>query len=174
MRSGPRFVGLDAPLATQADSNNKRAAKGSLPQSARKKLPTQPNVCIACGKPIYGSHSWCATCALRNSTEALIRGATTGRIVAQSAPARARRLETKRRHDLGRSNWSKLQHPSWLTSELYSTRIQPRLSEATLSEIASAIEVSIPYASDIRKGRRQPHPRHWLKLSNLVGIKEVE
>ena len=104
----------DAPLATRLTQNNKRAAKGSLPQSARKKLPTQPNVCIACGKPIYGSHSWCATCALRNSTEALIRGATTGRIVAQSAPARARRLETKRRHDLGRSNWSKLQHPSWL------------------------------------------------------------
>jgi len=27
--------------------------------------------------------------------------------------------------------------------------------------------VLIPYASDIRKGRRQPHPRHWKALAKL-------
>jgi len=42
------------------------------------------------------------------------------------------------------------------------------LVSATLSEIASAIGVSIPYASDIRKGRRRPHPRHWQALAELT------
>jgi CRISPR-associated endonuclease Cas1 len=162
----------DTPLATRLTQNNKRSAKGGPAQSPYKRLPFQQNVCIDCGTPIDRFHRWCAACALTNSTAALINGATMGRVAAQSATARARRVETKRRHDLARSNWSQLHQPSWLTAELYSIRIQPRLTDATLSDIASAIGVSIPYASDIRKGRRRPHPRHWLKLSNLVGIKE--
>jgi transcriptional regulator with XRE-family HTH domain len=46
------------------------------------------------------------------------------------------------------------------------------LASASLSEIASAIGVSIPYASDIRRGRRRPHPRHWRTLAKLAGMCE--
>jgi hypothetical protein len=162
----------DALFATRLTQNNKRAANGRPAQPPHTKSLTQENVCIDCGSPIDRSHRWCAGCALRNSTEALIKGATTGRVVAQSATARARRIHTKRQHDLDRSNWAQSDQPSWLTPELYRTCIQPRLADATLSEIASAIRVSIPYASDIRKGRRRPHPRHWLKLCGLVGVRE--
>jgi hypothetical protein len=28
----------------------------------------------------------------------------------------------------------------------------------------------LPYASDIRAGRRRPHPRHWLSLARLAGV----
>ena len=49
-------------------------------------------------------------------------------------------------------------------------QVQPGLKEASLSQIVSAIGVSIPYASDIRKGRRRPHPWHWQALASLVGI----
>jgi hypothetical protein len=34
--------------------------------------------------------------------------------------------------------------------------------------IASALGISEPYATDIRAGRRIPHPRHWMILARLV------
>jgi hypothetical protein len=40
----------------------------------------------------------------------------------------------------------------------------------TISTIALTLGVSLPYASDIRAGRRQPHPRHWLSLARLVAV----
>ncbi len=60
--------------------------------------------------------------------------------------------------------------PDWLTDDFYKNQIQPRLTNITLSQIASAIDVSILYASDIRRGRRRPHPRHWEALVKLVGV----
>jgi len=91
-------------------------------------------------------------------------------VVAHEPRASARRRETKRRHDLALRNWPPSDQPDWLTDEMYANQIQPRLRDASLSEIASAIGVSIPYASDIRRGRRRPHARHWQALSKLVGL----
>jgi CRISPR-associated endonuclease Cas1 len=160
----------DAPLATRLTQNNKRAAKGSQPQSAYKRLPSQQNFCLVCGTPVERSHTWCSDCALKNSTASLIVGAQSGRVAAQSLTAKARRSETKRRHDLARQSWSASDQPAWLTEDVYAKQVQPGLREASLSQIASAIGVSIPYASDIRRSRRRPHPRHWQTLAQLVGV----
>jgi hypothetical protein len=97
-----------------------------------------------------------------------------GRVIGHTPQAEARRTESKQRHDLARQNWSASDHPSWLTEDFYTKEIQPRLNGATLSQIAATIEVSIPYASDIRRGKRRPHPRHWASLSGLVGIDPLE
>ncbi len=40
----------------------------------------------------------------------------------------------------------------------------------TISVLVSNLEVSEPYAADIRAGRRQPHPRPWSGLASLVGL----
>ena len=45
-----------------------------------------------------------------------------------------------------------------------------KLAEITYSAIASTLGVSLPYAADIRAGRRRPHPRHWQALAELVEI----
>jgi len=84
--------------------------------------------------------------------------------------SRARLSETQRRQATACHRWSPADHPKWLTEEVYANRIQPRLANHTLSQIASAIGVSIPYASDIRRGGRKPHPRHWVQLAALSGI----
>jgi CRISPR-associated endonuclease Cas1 len=160
----------DAPVATRLTQNNKRAAKGSPEQLPCKRVPSQENVCARCGKPIERDSVHCGECASKNSTAALIAGAKLGRVAAQSLLASERRKETKLRHDLARSQWSPASQPAWLSEERYTKQIQPRLVGATLSEIASATKVSIPYASDIRKGRRRPHPRHWQALAQLVGV----
>jgi len=163
----------DTAFATRLTQNNKRAARGSPAQSAYKRLPSQQNVCLVCGKPIDRSHRWCAECAQKNSTAALIDGARLGREIARGPQAQARRMKTKRRHDEARSRWSPSNQPLWLTEKAYIEQIQPRLSKASLSQIAAAIGVSIPYASDIRKGRRRPHPRHWHVLAKLTRISSI-
>ncbi len=160
----------DAPIATRLTQNNKRIAKGSPIQSTCKPASPAHNVCLVCGNPIEKTARWCAECSQKNSKAALVEGAKLGRVIAHAAAAQARRRATKRRHDEARSHWSPSQQPPWLTEGFYTTRVQPRLSEASLSKIAAAIGVSIPYASDIRRGRRRPHPRHWHFLASLVGV----
>src|SRR5215469_5229128 len=43
---------------------------------------------------------------------------------------------------------------------------QPALRRITVTAIASALNVSLPYATQIRAGRCRPHPRHWEALAN--------
>ena len=64
---------------------------------------------------------------------------------------------------------SSIQQSAWLTDEVYAAQVYPRLREASLSQIAAAIGLSIAYASEIRTGRRRPHPRHWQALAELAG-----
>ena len=163
----------DIPLATRLTQNNKRAAKGSLRQSVFTRVPAHQNLCAECGTPIARNVKHCASCSLKHSTAALIQGAQLGRKISHEARAQERRKETRHRHALELHNWKSANQPSWLTEQVYTTQIQPRLKTATLSQIASEIGVSIPYASDVRKGKRRPHPRHWQKLAKLVSVSEA-
>ncbi len=157
----------DTPFTTRLTQANKRGAKTNTIPSAP--APPQPeNVCLRCGNPIAKTSARCAACAVEVSKEKMQEVARRGRLASKSAESRARRRETKHRHDLARQGWSPSQQSAWLTEDCYTTEIQPRLKDATLSQISTAIGVSIPYASDIRKGRRRPHPRHWLALAKLV------
>lgn len=161
----------DAPMATRLTQNNKREAKGAPAQPPLPRVLFHENICAGCGKVIRRSSTHCPDCSLKNSTALLIAGARLGREISHGSQAQARRKETKRLNDLARSQWSASKLPSWLNEESYRSKVQPLLRKATLSRIASAIGVSIPYASDIRKGRRRPHPRHWQTLAQLVGIR---
>jgi CRISPR-associated endonuclease Cas1 len=160
----------DTPFTTRLTQNNKRAAKGRPPQSPFLRVASPQNLCAECGKSIHPHSKYCSECSLRNSTELLVAGAELGRKISHGGLAQARRSETRRRHALAHSQWSPSSLPAWLTEEVYGTRVQPELRNASLSEIAATIGVSIPYASDIRKGKRRPHPRHWQCLARLVGI----
>ena len=78
--------------------------------------------------------------------------------------------DTQRRHTAARTGWRASDLPAWLNKEFYVLKIQPRLTGLTLSVLASKLDISIPYAVDVRSGRRVPHPRHWLTLAQLVGV----
>jgi hypothetical protein len=52
-----------------------------------------------------------------------------------------------------------------LSDKTYEHKILPRLAGITVSAIASALDVSMPYATEIRAGKRRPCPRHWLTLA---------
>lgn len=157
----------DTPFATRLTQNNKREAKGAPTQAPLMRVPSQQNVCAGCGRTIRRTSTHCPDCSLKTSTAALIAGARLGRVIGHTPQAEARRRDSKQRHDLARQSWLSSDHPSWLTEDFYSKEIQPRLNGATLSQIALALGISIPYASDIRRGKRRPHQRHWKVLAEL-------
>jgi hypothetical protein len=97
-----------------------------------------------------------------------VEAAKQGRIAAQSDQAQELRAETQRQHARAKAGWNPSDLPAWLNKNAYIREIQPQLKKITLSTLASTLGISIPYAVDVRKGRRVPHPRHWKKLSVLV------
>jgi hypothetical protein len=103
-------------------------------------------------------------------TEALVKAAQKGRVAAQSAEAQASRAENRKRNAAAQRVWRQADKPAWLNERTYQQKIQPRLSAITIPALMSALNVSKPYAADIRAGRRQPHPRHWLILARLVDV----
>ncbi len=98
----------------------------------------------------------------------LANAARVGRVASHSPEALAKEGETQRQHARARSAWKPSMQPEWLTAEVYSDKIQPRLVGISSSVIASRIGVSRWYAGRIREGYR-PHPRHWQALSHMVG-----
>jgi CRISPR-associated endonuclease Cas1 len=157
--------------ATRLTQSHKRLARGTvLSTSTVKALRLVESVCRGCGKPIAHGRNNCAVCAVPVSRQNLIHVARVGRIAAQSAEAQSRRKESKCRHDSARSGWLPSSQPSWLNDETFTNEIQPRLGRVSVPAIASAIGVSLPYATDIRAGRRRPHPRHWQTLAQLAGV----
>lgn len=156
------------PLATRLTQTNKREAKGaSVPTALPARRP--PNVCLGCGKEVAAGSVHCAICVIEVSRKKMVEIAKQGRIASRSPESKARLAETQRRQTTARWNWDSASQPDWLTEAFYTNQIQPRLAPCSLSQIASALGVSILYASHIRRGRR-PHPRHWSSLAELVGV----
>jgi CRISPR-associated protein Cas1 len=155
-------------IATRLTQRTKREVKGS--DVPRVRRPKPEHVCGGCGKAIKPQRSHCQNCSIEVATERLEHTAQVGRIAARTPEARAKRLASHLRHVEARSVWDASMQPDWLTSEVFSRKIQPLLAGAsTTSAIRSRIGVSRWYAGRIREGYR-PHPRHWLALAELVGV----
>jgi hypothetical protein len=97
----------------------------------------------------------------------MIALAKVGQASAHEPPARKKCSETQRRHSAARRDWERSSESS-ISDEVYRTQVQPKLRNVTLSEIMQSLQVSIVYASHIRRGTRVPHPRHWQALCRLI------
>ena len=133
-------------------------------------VPEPQSVCRTCGATISTRRSRCKACAVEVSTNALIKGATVGRIAGRTPEALERRRKTSQRQNEALQAWNPADHPSWLTNEYYVTSIQPRLAQFTRPKIAEALGVSVVYAGEVRNGKCIPHQRHWIKLAELAGV----
>jgi hypothetical protein len=96
-------------------------------------------------------------------------GALIGSAKPRTAKAKARVSKALSEHAVAISWWSPASQPGWLTEVFYLREIAPKLKGTKIREIAAALQISQPYAAEIRKGRRRPHPRHWQRLAELVG-----
>jgi CRISPR-associated endonuclease Cas1 len=156
------------PIPTRLTQQHRREAKGgsSAPTVA---IPKPERVCRGCGKSIRAGRSDCGKCAIEGATKRLAEAARIGRIAAHTPEAIAREAKTQRQHAKARSSWVASSQPSWLSPEIYSEKIRPRLGEVSTSAIASRIGVSRWYAGKIRQGYR-PHARHWQALAELANV----
>jgi CRISPR-associated endonuclease Cas1 len=155
--------------ATRLTPQHKREAKGALSLPSPISPPIRENVCRGCGKTIEQRRTHCADCAIDGATERLVSVAKRGRVAARSPESRAKHSVSRRRNAEACSAWDATSQPAWLTSEVFSGKIQPLLAKTPTSAIRSAIGVSRWYAGKIRQGYR-PHPRHWGALAGLIGV----
>lgn len=154
---------------THLTQSHRRQARGKFnPPIADP--PQPPPLCRTCGANVTAEHRYCPSCAVAVSTNELIKGAEKGRLASHSSEAQASRAEKGRRQTAARWAWLPSNQPAWLDEQTYREKIQPGLAGVTVRAVASALGVSQPYASNIRSGKRRPHPRHWLALAQLVGI----
>ena len=155
--------------STRLTQNSRRISRGLAPILSVGTPPNPAPICRNCGKSTLGA-PYCHACSPMANRENLINGAKLGRIATHMPKAEARRAETMRRQMAAKLAWKQADLPNSLTVKVYREEIQPKLSTFAVPVIGSLIEVSKPYATDIRSGKRIPHPRHWQKLALLVGL----
>jgi CRISPR-associated endonuclease Cas1 len=156
--------------ATRLTESHRRQEKGESAPSTLDKAPKPPKVCRICGSSVKPSDNYCAVCSVTVTRESLIKVSRQGRIASHSVEAESRRSETQRRHHAAKRAWRPSDMPDWLNEMTYREKIQPRLAEVTVPAISKALGISQPYATDIRAGRRRPHPRHWETLGRILGV----
>lgn len=155
--------------ATRLTQVRRREATGGLPEPPTTP-PRRERFCNKCGVAIGRGSSYCVPCAGVLNTASLVKAARFGRVAGHGDQAQARRSATQRKHAAAKAGWHASSLPTWLNEAIYSQKIQPRLKSVTLSILSQTMDVSIPYAINIRAGRRVPHPRHWLNLARLAGV----
>jgi hypothetical protein len=134
-----------------------------------KSIPRPTKICEVCGAEGVKSR-YCKACAVEAAKENMARVALIGHSRPKSRRDKARTSKKISDHAVANTWWDPKTLPSWLTEECYIRKIQPLLRSKKVREIAGAMQVSSPYAAFIRSGRRRPHPRHWTKLADLVGL----
>ena len=166
-RSKSTKLNLPATRLTQASRSSAKA--GNLVSNT----PTIPKPlarCQRCGEPVTTGSMYCLKCVPAINRERLIETAKLGRIATHSPTAQARRAATHMKQVEAQRKWKPEDLPQWLDEEFYRREIVPRLSALTVKSIRTAIDVSHPYATLIKRGDRIPHPRHWDALAKLVGL----
>jgi CRISPR-associated endonuclease Cas1 len=154
---------------TRLTENNKREANSKISFSTLR-APHPERVCTGCGKTVSKGSVHCSNCVVQVARGRMLEIARQGRIASKLPESRSRIAETQRRQALAWRRWEPSSKPEWLTEKLYNDRMKPLLLQSSISQIASALKVSIPYAANIRLGRRRPHQRHWQALALLVGV----
>jgi hypothetical protein len=162
-----------ASTPTPLTRRRNREAKGKPPLATAKRPPRPGCVCRICGLSIDSGKRYCRTCQITFAIEQVVVASPAGRVATVSATAQAQRSATKRLNDRAIKNWDPASQPPWLTEEVYAEKIQPLLAAVRPADIMNAIGVSWLYASQIRRGMKRPHPRHWAKLAELVGVDSV-
>jgi hypothetical protein len=118
---------------------------------------------------------YCVLCGVDVSRSNIIDLAQRGRAAfMKSEKSRARLSASQKRQHAAKRGWLASSLPAWLTQSAYREMILPALAQITVSTVAKTMNVTDPYAAEVRKGRHVPHPMHWEALAKLVGVSEGE
>lgn len=162
-------------LSTPLTQQHRREAKGQVPH-AKVSAPRPERICRSCGAVLGGNQAeYCAPCGVNISRANMNEVAQRGRAAfASSVKSRARLAASQRRQHAAKRGWLASSLPKWLTQSAYRETILPRLAQITVPALAKTMNVTDPYAAEVRKGRHVPHPMHWEALAKLAGVSEGE
>jgi CRISPR-associated endonuclease Cas1 len=158
-------------LSTPLTQQHRREAKGRV-QPSRVFVPRPERVCRGCGAVLSKKDvNYCVLCGVDVSRSNMIELAQRGRAAfMRSEKSRALLSASQKRQIAARRGWLASSLPAWLTQSAYREMILPRLAEVTVPTLARTMNVTQPYAAEVRKGRHVPHPMHWQALAGLVGV----
>ena len=122
------------------------------------------------GRPLRKGLELCRVCADARQSQTFPDVLAKGRLTANGAEAQKKRAETQGKHAQAVSRWKPEDHPQWLSEDVYTQRIIPRLQSVRAAHVARALSISESYAALIKTGLRIPHPRHWPMLASLCGV----
>jgi CRISPR-associated endonuclease Cas1 len=168
--SGMKKAPSDHAPAARLTQNRRSLSKGGMGVVTSKPIKPVERLCRTCGVVLKDGDQHCPECAKPELRKRMQEVAKVGRAVTHTPTAQSLRSATRRRQAAALSAWKPEDQPAWLTEAVYAEKIQPALTGFPVSAIESALAVSHPYATDVRSGKRRPHPRHWRALAKLVGL----
>jgi hypothetical protein len=158
------------PPATRLTQNRRREVRGGPMACSENRVPDTPRICRICGNDLSRGTKYCRNCASIAASTNLQIAAKLGRIATHTPQAESRRSETMRRQNNANLVWNSNELPAWLTDVTYRQKVQPNLIRIPIRTIATTLKVSEPYATQIQRGVRIPHRRHWFTLFELVNV----
>jgi CRISPR-associated endonuclease Cas1 len=173
LKSDPKLERLPTPL-TEANRRADRARRHNHSDTPTAvKAPVPKPRCKRCGGDLpHRTRVYCDECLPHYQRHLYQTLAKSGRAaVAQQrvhgidpshgGAAAERRGATVSRQKRDLTAWEAA-HPDTITDPaVFSREIMPRLQLVTLSELARATGLTPGYLSQIRRGKKVPHPRHW-------------
>jgi hypothetical protein len=166
---------------TLLSQRNRRAGRASLGHNVRPQAVKPPRLptCKTCGNRLASTdRTHCDQCLPAARAEqkaafaasgpaALARRRAEGRDPAHGGAASKRRSQTMRKRQLEAATWER-QHANAVDPAEFEREILPRLQGVPLNRLVQATGLSLRYVSQIRRGQRVPHPRHWDGLRTVT------
>jgi CRISPR-associated endonuclease Cas1 len=175
LKSEPKLPRLPTPL-TEANRRADRARRHGAGREAAPRLSRSEPRCKRCGGQLpHRDRVYCDDCLphyRREQYDAYAKAGVRGLAALRHAgadpshggDASKRRGATQSRQQRERREWNAAESGASFDPESFRREILPRIQGVPLLELARMSGLSLPYVSQIRRGLRVPHPRHWPSL----------
>jgi len=179
-----RFEGIEADTAPQPETvppGSSPSSSSSPADTARPSPSRSSSTCLECGAPISGRRKYCSdACRQAYARHVLVQPYTdaaqatlaalraSGDDPAHGGEAGQKRGASNRKRYAERAAWEAKHGDGQEERARFIREIQPKLADVPVERIAAATELTLPYASLIRRGRYVPHPMHCAALAVLV------
>jgi hypothetical protein len=180
--TGARLERLPTPLT----NGNRLVGRGAMRRTSlrrsrvpRPAVPKPTPICKACGGEVpHSERDYCNTCLpeyQREQFEQRFSGSGLAKLerlkIAGQDPthggnAKAKRADRNRQRKAELAVWER-QYGKLVDLSVFAREIQPLIRDIPLSRLVAATGLSLRYVSQIRRGERIPHPRHWGALTAL-------
>jgi CRISPR-associated endonuclease Cas1 len=168
-----RSVSDRRPLPTPLTRTNRIAARAAVRRQTRQPAVAS-RMCKRCGGELpHRRRTYCDTCLPAFREEQLrVQTATCaaeGALKRQAVDASHGGVAAKRRGDTNQRRkvevreWDE-RHGKLVDLGAFDREILPLIQHVSLSRLCRATGLSLRYISQVRRGEKRPHPRHWAAL----------